>query len=86
MSWLWLSSLQDRFRHLYSVYFLILVIVYATSRAYFGWRQLDSTAPQSSRAYEWGGKMVFPLCLPVVARLVSVMRVNLRPRWHGVHA
>jgi hypothetical protein len=54
MIWLWLSSLQDGFRHLCSVYFLILVIVYATSRAEFGWQQLDSTAPQSSRALQVG--------------------------------
>jgi hypothetical protein len=36
MGRLLLSSLQDRCRHLYSVYLLILVVVYATSRANFG--------------------------------------------------
>ena len=30
--------------------------------------------------------MVLLLLRPIVARLVSVMRVNLRPRCHGVHA
>jgi len=55
-------QLQDRFRHLYSVYFLILVIAYATSRADFRWQQLDSTAPQSSRACKWGEEMVLPFC------------------------
>lgn len=51
---------------------------------------LDSTAPQSSRACKSGeredGAAMVLLCRPVVARPVDVMRVNLRPRWHGVHA
>ena len=56
MGWFWRSSCRIVSVISTACTFLILVIAYATSRANFGSQQLDSTAPQSSRACKWGGR------------------------------